>query len=110
MNPCFKIELVRGTPFFVLCVFLMRRDAHTCFVVAGVPWAFTFLIWLRVHAPMPWSVLHRGAAFAGQFDIGVTGSCNNLTSVIPPFTIVRSCPPWKLEQGPLVWRTVEKTF
>ena len=51
----------------------------------------------RGSRPLPWSVLHRGAAFAGQCDTDVTGSCSNLTSVIPPFRIVRGCPPWTLE-------------
>ena len=50
-NPCFKIGLVGGYSVFVLGVFLMHRDAHICFVVAGVPWDFTFLILLGAHAP-----------------------------------------------------------
>ena len=50
-NQCLKIELVRGHSVFVLGVFLLRRDAHICFVVAGVPRDFTFLIWLGGHAP-----------------------------------------------------------
>ena len=60
---CFKIELVGGYSVFVSGLFLMHRDAHICFVVAGMPWDFTFLILLGAHAPCLGPVLHHGAAF-----------------------------------------------
>ena len=51
MNQLFKIHVVGGHAVFVLGVFVMHRDAHICFVVAGVSGDFIFQILLGAHAP-----------------------------------------------------------